>query len=89
MKLLIRLLPSSLSLLLGLSLPAIAMPGMEHNHNHDHSSHGNHAMHDVGPADATYDLRFIDAMIQHHYGAIEMAKVTINQGYPGAGALAS
>ncbi|WP_126148365.1 DUF305 domain-containing protein [Synechococcus elongatus] len=99
MKLPLRLLPSSLSLLLGLSLPAIAMPGMDHQ-NHpqgngmDHSMpgmnhQGGHAMHDVGPADSTYDLRFIDAMIQHHYGAIEMAKVTINQGHPGAGALAS
>ncbi|QFZ91155.2 DUF305 domain-containing protein [Synechococcus elongatus] len=85
----------SLGLLLGLTSPAIAMPGMDHNHDHHqhggggHSSHGSHALHDVGPADATYDLRFIDAMIQHHYGALEMAKVTINQGHPGAGALAS
>ncbi|WP_338462122.1 DUF305 domain-containing protein [Synechococcus elongatus IITB7] len=85
----------SLGLLLGLTSPAIAIPGMDHNHDHhqhgggDHSSHGSHALHDVGPADATYDLRFIDAMIQHHYGALEMAKVTINQGHPGAGALAS
>jgi uncharacterized protein (DUF305 family) len=43
----------------------------------DHSTmnHGgmNHAM-DLGPADASYDLRFIDAMIPHHQGAVIMAQ---------------
>lgn len=35
----------------------------------------NHSMTmDLGPADANYDLRFIDAMIPHHQGAVEMAK---------------
>ncbi|MEH2246407.1 DUF305 domain-containing protein [Nostoc sp.] len=29
---------------------------------------------DLGPADANLDLRFIDAMIPHHQGAVEMAK---------------
>lgn len=29
---------------------------------------------DLGPADANFDLRFIDAMIPHHQGALEMAK---------------
>ena len=33
----------------------------------------NHSM-DLGPADADYDLRFIDAMILHHEGAVVMAK---------------
>ncbi len=33
----------------------------------------NHSM-DLGPADENYDLRFIDAMIPHHEGAIVMAK---------------
>lgn len=36
--------------------------------------HGmDHAM-DLGPADNTYDLRFIDGMIVHHQGAVEMAE---------------
>ncbi|MBN3925004.1 DUF305 domain-containing protein [Nostoc sp. NMS4] len=35
----------------------------------------NHSMGmDLGPADANFDLRFIDAMIPHHQGAVEMAK---------------
>jgi len=29
---------------------------------------------DLGPADDTYDLRFIDGMIIHHDGAVEMAR---------------
>lgn len=42
---------------------------MGHNSSMDHSM----AM-DLGPADANYDLRFIDAMSLHHRGAIAMAK---------------
>ncbi|WP_414543436.1 DUF305 domain-containing protein [Nostoc sp. CCY0012] len=43
--------------------------------DHQHMHHGgmNHAM-DLGPADASYDLRFIDGMIMHHEGAVVMAK---------------
>jgi uncharacterized protein (DUF305 family) len=33
----------------------------------------NHSM-DLGPADANYDLRFIDGMIPHHEGAVIMAQ---------------
>ncbi len=36
-----------------------------------------HEMMDLGPADAEYDLRFIDAMIPHHQGAINMAKQVV------------
>ncbi len=32
---------------------------------------------DLGPADANYDLRFIDAMIPHHQGAIAMANAAL------------
>ncbi len=50
--------------------------------NHDGMNHGgmnnggmNHNMSmDLGPADANFDLRFIDAMTPHHQGATEMAK---------------
>ena len=35
----------------------------------------NHSMGmDLGPADPNFDLRFVDAMIPHHQGAVEMAK---------------
>ncbi|MBD2344273.1 DUF305 domain-containing protein [Anabaena subtropica] len=42
--------------------------------NHQHSHHSMEM--DLGPADANYDLRFIDAMIMHHQGAVDMAKDT-------------
>jgi uncharacterized protein (DUF305 family) len=43
--------------------------------NLPHGGMMNHSMAmDLGPADANYDLRFIDAMRMHHQGAIEMAK---------------
>ncbi|HEY9827276.1 MAG TPA: DUF305 domain-containing protein [Stenomitos sp.] len=34
---------------------------------------------DLGPADAEYDLRFIDAMIPHHRGAINMANEALQK----------
>lgn len=44
----------------------------------EHGGHGsstNHSMAiDLGPADTDYDLRFIDAMIPHHQGAVLMAQ---------------
>lgn len=47
---------------------------MHHDMHHGSSSNSmNHNM-DLGPADANYDLRFIDAMRLHHKGAIVMAK---------------
>ncbi|PSR17119.1 DUF305 domain-containing protein [filamentous cyanobacterium CCP3] len=38
--------------------------------------HAGHQM-DLGPADATYDLRFIDGMIPHHEGALVMAEAAL------------
>ncbi|MEH2175619.1 DUF305 domain-containing protein [Nostoc sp.] len=42
----------------------------------NHGGGMNHSMGmDLGPADANFDLRFIDAMTPHHQGAVEMANV--------------
>jgi len=49
----------------------------------DHSAHN----HDVGPAGSTYDLRWIDGMVQHHTGALRMSEFVFNIGQPGVGAL--
>lgn len=43
--------------------------GIERSNGMNHSMAMN-----LGAADANYDLRFIDAMILHHQGAVEMAK---------------
>ena len=47
-------------------------PGMNHGMNHNMSM-------DLGPADADYDLRFIDGMTVHHQGAVNMAKEVLNK----------
>lgn len=43
---------------------------------HEEQSQMDHRMmmSDLGPADATYDRRFIDAMVPHHQGALIMAQ---------------
>ncbi|WP_278002749.1 DUF305 domain-containing protein [Nodosilinea sp. LEGE 06152] len=43
-----------------------------------HGGHGagEHTM-NLGPADATYDLRFIDGMVPHHEGAVVMAEAAL------------
>ncbi|MEG4144950.1 DUF305 domain-containing protein [Microcoleus sp. Pol12B5] len=46
--------------------------GMNHGMNHDMSM-------DLGPADADYDLRFIDGMTVHHQGAVNMAQDVLKQ----------
>ena len=48
--------------------------------------HGAHA-HDVGPAGSTYDLRWIDGMVQHHTGALRMSEFVFDIGVPGVGSL--
>jgi uncharacterized protein (DUF305 family) len=74
----------------------IAQAPMEHHHHHQpepqpqapasihHGSHG----HGLGPAGATYDLRWLDAMVQHHTGALRMSEFVFNIGSPAVGALA-
>jgi uncharacterized protein (DUF305 family) len=57
-------------------------------HSQEHGSHANHS-HDVGPAGATYDLRWLDAMAAHHTGALRMSEFVFNIGSPGVGALAN
>jgi uncharacterized protein (DUF305 family) len=34
---------------------------------------------DLGPADANFDLRFVDAMIPHHQGAVVMAREVLQK----------
>lgn len=83
-----------------LAAPALAQgpAGGDHDH-HDHTTpevpgqkdaagHA-HDAHDVGPAGATYDLRFIDGMVQHHIGALRMSEFVFGIGAPGVGALAA
>lgn len=47
---------------------------MHHGSSMDH----NMSM-DLGPADAEFDLRFVDAMIPHHQGAVEMAQEVLSK----------
>ncbi|PSF31270.1 DUF305 domain-containing protein [Aphanothece hegewaldii CCALA 016] len=52
--------------------------------SHQMSSHGDemadHSMSmNLGPSDAQFDLRFIDAMILHHEGAVNMAKEALQK----------
>jgi uncharacterized protein (DUF305 family) len=51
---------------------------------HDHTAHA----HDIGPAGSTYDLRWIDGMVQHHSGALRMSEFVFDIGVPGVGSLA-
>jgi uncharacterized protein (DUF305 family) len=49
------------------------MAGMDHG-----GMNMQHGM-DLGPTDAAYDLRFVDAMIPHHEGAVIMAKEALSK----------
>ena len=64
----------------GMATPAGADPAEA---GHDDAGHG----HDVGPAGATYDLRFLDGMVQHHTGALRMSEFVFGIDQPGVGAL--
>lgn len=78
MKLSLLLIPSSLSLLLGLTSAAIAQPGMGclNPNQAGRTGYGSRPMQNRG-SDAAQ--RFIVMMIPHHEGAIEMADLAITQ----------
>ena len=75
--------------------PALAQgdPHQHHQHHNHHQAapaaapHGH--SHDVGTAGATYDLRWLDAMVQHHTGALRMSEFVFNIDQPGVGSLAN
>jgi len=58
-----------------MSTPADVVPA--------HDSHG----HEVGPDSATYDLLFIDAMVQHPIHSLPMSESSFNIGQLGVEAL--
>lgn len=79
--------------LVGLMAPGAWAQMDLHQHHHgaasaskpmDHSGHS----HAVGAAGSTYDLRWIDAMVQHHSGALRMSEFVFDIGVPGVGSLA-
>lgn len=47
--------------------------------NTDHSMMNHNMEMDLGAAEANYDLRFIDAMMMHHQGAVVMAKEALEK----------
>ncbi len=49
-------------------------PGMDHGKMMPQGGDMHHMGMDLGPADAEFDLRFIDAMTPHHQGGVDMAK---------------
>jgi len=81
----------ALLVLLADSVPSRAQLDPHQHHHHppmtapvDHSAHA----HEVGPAGRTYDLRWLDGMVQHHTGALRMGEFVFDIGAPGVGALA-
>jgi uncharacterized protein (DUF305 family) len=64
--------------------PSLAQGDPNHHHHHHQHEH----QHELGPAGTTYDLRWLDAMVQHHTGALRMGEFVFNIGSPGVGALA-
>ena len=71
--------------------PQVALAQMDHGMHHPapektkeaapaHSGNHQHHAHGMGPAGSTYDLRFIDGMVEHHAGALRMSEYVFNVG---------
>jgi uncharacterized protein (DUF305 family) len=83
-----RLLTPIVAIVGTIGIASVAIAGFTMHHlptspiaqNQDGMNHGgmNHSM-DVGPANANYDLRFIDSMVPHHQGALVMAQEVIQK----------
>ena len=80
---------------ISLLAPAARAQQADHQHHHHHhppttsspqADHSAHS-HDVGPAGSTYDLRWLDGMVQHHTGALRMSEFVFDIGVPGVGSL--
>jgi uncharacterized protein (DUF305 family) len=67
--------------------PAAEAPPASSPVDHSAHNHGAHA-HDIGPAGSTYDLRWLDGMVQHHTGALRMSEFVFDIGVSGVGSLA-
>ena len=83
--------------LAGLLAPGAGAQGdpQLHDHHHHHAApaapaatmdHQHGAS--LGPAGTSYDLRWLDAMVQHHTGALRMGEFVFDIGQGGVGALA-
>jgi uncharacterized protein (DUF305 family) len=75
-----------LAAMVPVSIPALAQMDLHHGHQQHHQIDAH--IHDVGPAGGTYDLRWLDGMVQHHTGALRMSEFVFDIGQPGVGALA-
>ena len=74
--------------LVGLLTPLARAQFPPHDHHHHMMMMPSAHNHDLGTAGSTYDLRWLDAMVQHHTGALRMSEFVFDIGQPGVGALA-